>query len=183
MNFGLTPEQEMVVSTVRSFVENELYPHEAEVERTDEVPAEVGREITRKVQELGFYAPNMPEELGGGGLDHLTFTLLERELGRASYALRCSGARPTNILCGCNGEQRERYLLPAIRGERNDCLAMTEPGAGSDVRSMKTTAPARRRRLRDQRHQALHQPRRPRRLRDRVRRDRQRGDQGRRRSS
>ena len=54
MNFGLTPEQEMVVSTVRSFVENELYPLEAGVERTEEVPAEVGREIMRKVQELSL---------------------------------------------------------------------------------------------------------------------------------
>ena len=140
MDFALTPEQEMVVSTVRSFVEHELYPLEAEVERTGEVPAEIGREITRKVQELGFYAPNIPEEFGGGGLDHLTFTLLERELGRASYALSVFWGRPSNILCGCNAEQRERYLLPAARGERVDCLAMTEPEAGSDVRSMKTTA-------------------------------------------
>ena len=104
------------------------------------MPAEVGREIMRKVQELGFYAPNIPEEFGGGGLDHLTFTLLERELGRASYALSVFWGRPSNILCGCNEEQRERYLLPAVRGERIDCLAMTEPEAGSDVRSMKTTA-------------------------------------------
>ena len=140
MDFGLTPEQEMVVATVRSFVEHELYPLEAEVERTGEVPAEIGREITRKVQALGFYAPNIPEEFGGGGLDHLTFTLLERELGRASYALSVFWGRPSNILCGCNAEQRERYLLPAVRGERVDCLAMTEPEAGSDVRSMKTTA-------------------------------------------
>jgi acyl-CoA dehydrogenase len=69
MNFALTPEQEMVVETVRSFVEHELYPLEAEVERTGEVPREVGREIARKVKELGFYAPNIPEEFGGGGLD------------------------------------------------------------------------------------------------------------------
>ena len=48
--------------------------------------------------------------------------------------------RPSNILCACNAEQRERYLLPAVRGERIDCLAMTEPEAGSDVRSMRTTA-------------------------------------------
>ena len=102
MNFGLTPEQEMVVATVRAFVENELYPLEAEVERTGQVPAELGREITKKVQELGFYAPNIPEEFGGGGLDHLTFTLLERELGRASYGLSVFWGRPSNILCGCN---------------------------------------------------------------------------------
>ncbi|MEK0084140.1 acyl-CoA dehydrogenase family protein [Benzoatithermus flavus] len=140
MDFALSPEQQMVVDTVRSFVENELYPLEAEVERTGEVRPEVGREIIRKVKELGFYAPNIPEEFGGGGLDHLTFTLLERELGRASYGLSVFWGRPSNILCACNDEQRERYLLPAVRGERIDCLAMTEPEAGSDVRSMKTFA-------------------------------------------
>jgi acyl-CoA dehydrogenase len=48
--------------------------------------------------------------------------------------------RPSNILQGCNPDQRERYLMPAIRGDRHDCVAMTEPGAGSDVRSMSTTA-------------------------------------------
>ena len=67
-------------------------------------------------------------------------TLVERELGRTSYALQWLVARPSNILLACEGEQRERYLLPAIRGERYDCLAMTEPGAGSDVRSMTTRA-------------------------------------------
>jgi acyl-CoA dehydrogenase len=127
MDFALSPEQEMVVETVRGFVENELYPLEAEVERTGDVPAEVGREIARKVKELGFHAPNIPEEFGGGGLDHLTFTLLERELGRASYALSVFWGRPSNILCACDEGQRERYLLPAVRGERVDCLAMTEP--------------------------------------------------------
>jgi acyl-CoA dehydrogenase len=140
MHFGLTPEQEMVVTTVRSFVEKELYPLEAEVDRTGEVPREMAKEIQRKVLDLGFYAPNMPVELGGGGLDNLTFTLLERELGRASLALATYWGRPSNILMACEGEQRERYLLPCIRGEKMDALAMTEPDAGSDVRSMKTTA-------------------------------------------
>ena len=87
MDFGLSSEQEMVVETVRSFVEKELYPHEAEVERSGQVPRELGREIVRMVLDMGFFAPNLPEEVGGGGLDHLTFTLLERELGRASMAL------------------------------------------------------------------------------------------------
>jgi acyl-CoA dehydrogenase len=140
MQFGLTHEQDLVVSTVRSFVEKELYPLEREVERTGQVPPEVGREISRKVKELGFYAPNFPEEFGGGGLDHLTFTLLERELGRASVALSVFWGRPSLILCGCNEEQRQRYLLPAVRGDRIDALAMTEPDAGSDVRGMRTHA-------------------------------------------
>ena len=104
------------------------------------VPATLGREIQDKVLELGFYAPNIPEEFGGGGLDALTFTLLERELGRASMALSVFWGRPSNILCSGTDEQRKRYLLPCVRGEKIDALAMSEPDAGSDVRGMKTTA-------------------------------------------
>ena len=140
MDFGLSTEQQLVVDTVRSFVETELYPLEAEIDRTGICPREVGRSIQDKVLELGFYAPNIPEEFGGGGLDNLTFTLLERELGRASMALSVWWGRPSNILCACNDDQKERYLLPAVRGEKIDALAMTEPDAGSDVRGMKTTA-------------------------------------------
>ncbi len=140
MDFGLTDEQSMLVDTVRSFVENELYPLEAEVERSGRVSAEIGREIQRKVLELGFYAPNIPAEYGGGGLDHLTFALLERELGRTSMALNHWWGRPSNILCACTPEQRKRYLIPSVKGERMDALAMTEPDAGSDVRGMKTFA-------------------------------------------
>ena len=140
MNFGLTPEQELIVSTVRSFVENELYPLEAEVERSGSLSADLARDIQRKVIELGFYAPNIPEEFGGGGLSALEFALLERELGRTSMALNHWWGRPSNILCACNDEQRERYLLPSVRGERMDALAMTEPDAGSDVRGMKCHA-------------------------------------------
>jgi len=140
MDFGLSHEQSLIVETVRGFVETELYPLEPEVERTGGVPLELGREIQRKVMELGFYAPNIPEEFGGGGLDHLTFTLLERELGRASMALSVWWGRPSNILCACDAEQRERYLLPCVRGEKIDALAMTEPDAGSDVRGMRCSA-------------------------------------------
>jgi acyl-CoA dehydrogenase len=140
MHFGLTSEQELVVDTVRSFVERELYPLEREVERTGTVPAELGREIQRKVIALGFYAPNMPASFGGGGLDQLSFALLERELGRAAMALSVWWGRPSNILCACNAEQQQRYLLPAVSGEKIDALAMTEPDAGSDVRGMKCSA-------------------------------------------
>ena len=140
MQFGLSEEQEMIVSTVRSFVENEIYPHEAMVERTGEVPHELAQEIKQKVIDLGFYACNFPEEVGGAGLSHLDFTLVERELGRGSMALTHFFGRPQNILMACTGEQREKYLLPAVRGERMDALAMTEPDAGSDVRGMKCSA-------------------------------------------
>ena len=140
MDFELTAEQKLVVETVRGFVERELYPLEETVERSGQVPEEVGAYIAGKVLDLGFYAPNLPEEAGGGGLDHLTFTLLERELGRTSMALSVYWGRPSGILLACNEEQRERYLLPAARGERMDALAMTEPNAGSDVRGMECAA-------------------------------------------
>ncbi len=140
MQFGLTEEQEMIASTVRSFVENEIYPHEELVERTGEVPPEIAERIKQKTIDLGFYACNFPESVGGAGLSHLEFALVERELGRGSMALNHFFGRPQNILMACEGEQIERYLLPAVRGERMDALAMTEPGAGSDVRGMKCAA-------------------------------------------
>jgi acyl-CoA dehydrogenase len=140
VDFTLTEEQRLIVDTVRAFVEKELYPHEDEVERLDEVPPELAGQIRAKAIAAGLYAANMPAELGGGGLDAVSLVLAERELGRASYALQMLVERPSNILQGCDSGQRDRYLIPAIRGERHDCVAMTEPGSGSDVRSMSTTA-------------------------------------------
>jgi acyl-CoA dehydrogenase len=87
MQYGLNEEQEMIVATVRSFVEKEIYPHEDLVERTGMVPKEIAQEIKRKTLELGFYACNFPESLGCAGLNHLDFALVERELGRGSKAL------------------------------------------------------------------------------------------------
>lgn len=140
MDFGLSSDQQMIVDTVRTFVEREIYPHEDLVERTGHVPHELGEAIKQKVIDLGFYACNFPAEVGGAGLSHVDFTLVERELGRGSMALTHFFGRPQNILMACEGDQRERYLLPAVRGERMDALAMTEPNAGSDVRSMRCSA-------------------------------------------
>ena len=140
MDFGLDDEQRAIVDTVRTFVTRELYPHEDEVDRRGDVPPELVEHIRTQALKAGLYAANMPEDLGGGGLDAFAMALVERELGRTSYALQWLVARPSNILLACAGEQRERYLLPAIRGDRHDCLAMSEPGAGSDVRSMTTRA-------------------------------------------
>jgi butyryl-CoA dehydrogenase len=141
MDFGLTEEQRMIVETTRAFVEAELYPHEQMVERTGHLPLELIREIQAKAIAAGLYAANMPVEVGGAGLDTLSWLLYEKELGRANYALHWTCvARPSNILLAGNAEQRERYLAPCIRGETWDCLAMTEPGAGSDLRGMKANA-------------------------------------------
>ena len=141
MYFGMTDEQRMIVDTTRAFVETELYPHEALVERTGHLPMEIIREVQAKAIAAGLYAANMPEDVGGAGLDTLSWLLYERELGRANYALHWTCvARPSNILLAGTAEQRERYLHPCIRGEKWDCLAMTEPGAGSDLRGMKASA-------------------------------------------
>lgn len=141
MFFGMTDEQKMIVETTRAFVEAELYPHEAEVERTGHLRLDLIREIQKKAMAAGLYAANMPEEVGGAGLDTLSWLLYERELGRANYALHWTCvARPSNILLAGTPEQREQYLYPCIRGEKWDCLAMTEPGAGSDLRGMTASA-------------------------------------------
>jgi acyl-CoA dehydrogenase len=141
MDFALTEEQQLIIKTTRDFVRAELVPHEQEVEDTGVLREELLRELKAKAIAAGLYAANMPTEVGGAGLDAVSWILYEKELGYTGYALQYSCvARPSNILLACAGEQRERYLLPAVRGERVDCLAMTEPGAGSDLRGMKTTA-------------------------------------------
>src|SRR3546814_14368449 len=109
---------QMIVDTVRSFVEKELYPHEAMVERERAVPRELGLEIARKCRDIGFFAANLPEEVGGGGLGHRDFTLLEREPGRASMALTVFFDRPSGILMACEGENAEPSLLPAAHGQQ-----------------------------------------------------------------
>jgi acyl-CoA dehydrogenase len=141
MDFGLTDEQRSIVEVTRTFVERELYPHEEEVERTGVLRPELVQQIRAKAMTAGLYAANMPEEVGGAGLDTVTWVLYEKELGRANYALHyCGVPRPSNILLAGTEAQREKYLYPCVRGEKIDCLAMTEPGAGSDMRGMRTRA-------------------------------------------
>ena len=140
MDFGLTDEQRAVVATTKAFVEHELYPHEEEVERTGVLRPELAEEITAKAIRAGLHAANMPEEVGGAGLDTVTGVLFEKELGKANYALHSCIGRPSNILLAGTETQKERYLYPSIRGERRDCLALTEPDAGSDLRAMRTRA-------------------------------------------
>ncbi|HEX5087678.1 MAG TPA: acyl-CoA dehydrogenase family protein [Nocardioides sp.] len=141
MDFGLTDEQRSIVEVTRAFVERELYPHEEEVERTGMLRPELAADIRKKAIDAGLYAANMPEEVGGAGLDTVTQVLFEKELGKASYALHYTCVvRPSNILLAGTEAQRERYLYPCVRGEKMDCLAMTEPGAGSDMRAMRTRA-------------------------------------------
>ncbi len=140
MRFALTEEQEAIVATTRQFTEKELIPHEEKVEKLGEVPPDLVKQIKERSIAAGIYACNMPSEYGGGGLDSFDTTLVDREFGATSYALHYIVARPSNILRACKGDQIGEYLIPTITGERVDCLAMSEPDAGSDVRGMKCTA-------------------------------------------
>jgi acyl-CoA dehydrogenase len=140
LDFALSDEHQMIVDTVRSFTERELFPHEEQVEKLGEVPPELVQQIKKRSIDAGLYAANMPAELGGGGLDTFGVTLVDREFGAASYALHYIVARPSNILRACTGDQVDEYLIPTITGERVDCMAMSEPDAGSDVRGMKCSA-------------------------------------------
>jgi len=144
VDFSLTEEQQLIVDSTRKFVREELVPHESEVEQTGILREDLRAELKAKAMAAGLYAANMPAEVGGAGLDGVGWVLYEKELGHTSYALQYGCvARPSNILLACEGAQRERYLLPTVRGERTECLAMTEPEAGSDLRGMKTSATAR----------------------------------------
>ena len=140
MDFSLTHEQTLLVDTVRNFVNKELLPHEQLVESSDQVSPELASAIREKALASGLYAFNMPESVGGGGLDYLTQALVERELAKVSWALHVYVARPSKILMACQGEQVEHYLLPTVRGEKVDCFALTEPGAGSDANAIRTRA-------------------------------------------
>lgn len=140
IDFALSEEQTLLVATARQFVEKELLPHEAKIDRAGAVPDELGQQIKQRAIAAGLYAANMPERVGGGGLDAVSLALLDRELGKVGWGLRGYVGRPSAILMACTGDQIERYLLPVVRGERHECFALTEPGAGSDAMGITTRA-------------------------------------------
>ena len=140
IDFTLTDEQQMLVEMTHDFVEKEMLPHEETLERTDALPPELAASLKKRSIQLGLHACNLPEEVGGGGLDAVSVMLIEKELGRTSLAMAECAHRPLNILASCEGEQVKQFLEPTVRGEKRDCIAMTEPGAGSDLRGMKCKA-------------------------------------------
>jgi acyl-CoA dehydrogenase len=140
MTLWMTEEQKLIAEGVRGFVEKELQPHEDLVEKLDAVPDDLFRELQDKAIAAGYYAMNMPVEHGGGGLGASERCVAEIEFGRTSRALAMACNRPAPILKACEGDQIETYLKPTIRGERWECFALTEPGAGSDARAITTKA-------------------------------------------
>jgi acyl-CoA dehydrogenase len=141
MDFAIPPELQDFRAAVRRFVDKELIPLEDQAEENDGLPEDILQDLRKKAIAMGLNALDMPEEYGGGGLGTFAHVLIAEELSRATPGVS-SGSIPgaSNILLEGTPEQRERYLLPCIRGEKQDCFALTEPGAGSDARSIRTRA-------------------------------------------
>lgn len=137
-----SPEHDELRRRIRAFVESEISPHVATWEARGEIP----REIFRRMGERGLLGLRFPKEYGGGGGDHFTAVVMAEELARCgagslpmAVAVQTEMATPPILKFGTE-EQKQRYLIPALRGEKIGALAITEPGAGSDVASLRTTA-------------------------------------------
>src|SRR5215471_5055994 len=134
MQFELTAEQKLIVET-------ELIPLEDEIEATGQLDPALAKEIFEKSRALGLYAMNIPAEYGGGGLSAVDTMLVEEQFGHTKDILirRAFGNVYESLLEGTDA-QKERWLLPCVRGERTCSIAITEPGAGSDAAAIKTRA-------------------------------------------
>jgi acyl-CoA dehydrogenase len=144
VDFGLSDTERDIRDWVRNFVRRELMPLEPEVLRRERLgergltPDET-RALRDTARKAGFWGVQTPEEYGGMGLSAMLAALIEIELGRTFVPFRFGGFAD-NILFHVNEDQKQRYLLPTIAGERKSCFAITEPGAGSDARNLRTTA-------------------------------------------
>ena len=140
MDFELTDEQRLFRQTLREFADKEIVPVASEWERTGRYPAE----IVRRLQELGLFGLNVPEEYGGLGADRVSYALAFEEIARAW--LGAAGLfGPHSVACWLiarNGthQQKERYLPKMATGELRSGIALTEPGAGTDLQGITTTA-------------------------------------------
>jgi alkylation response protein AidB-like acyl-CoA dehydrogenase len=144
MDFSLDAEQADVRDWVRTFVRKEIVPLEGEVlerERRGErgLPVDLLETLRHKAKDSGFWGIQTPVDYGGMGLSAVMTSLVEAELGR-SFVPFSFGGDADNILYDANDSQQERYLLPTIAGDRRACFAITEPGAGSDAKAIRTKA-------------------------------------------
>ena len=141
MEFSLSEEQHLLVSSIRGFIESELRPLEEDIEKTGRLADDVASEIRAKSQELGLYAVNIPTKYGGGGLSVLDWMIAEEQFGRTTDILvRRAFGNVYEILLEGTDAQIETYLIPAVRGDRTFSVAFTEPEAGSDAAAIKTRA-------------------------------------------
>jgi len=144
IDFSLGDEERQIRDTIRTFVVREVMPLEDEVLRNERaglpgLEPDVLRELQEKSRRSGFWGINTPEEYGGIALGAVMSAILAMEVGR-TFVPFSFGGNADNILYGANEEQKQAYLLPTIAGERRSCFAITEPGAGSDARNIRTRA-------------------------------------------
>lgn len=141
MNFTFTEEQEMLRNTVRGFVDKEIMPYIGEWDRAGQSdPA-----IFKRLAELGLMGVCIPEEYGGSGMDYNSLAIVCEELERGDTAFRTAvsvhtGLNSMTLLQWGTEEQKRRYLIPQSKGEKIGAFGLTEPGAGSNVAALETTA-------------------------------------------
>ena len=141
MDFNLNEEQKLFVTTIRNFISSELKPLEKLVEKNNDLDETLAAKIREKSKTLGFYAVNIPKKYGGGGLSVLDWMIAEEQFGRTSDILiRRAFGNVYEILLQGTKEQIQKYLIPAVQGERTFSIAFTEPEAGSDSASIKSRA-------------------------------------------
>ena len=140
MNHDIPEELRKLQDLARHYVERELRPHEAEVDRTKNMPHDLYARLRKKSLEVGLFGYNLPVEVGGPGIPWLGQVLLREQLGHVSQAMADTVGRPPKALLACQGEQRQRYLEPVLRAEMTWAFALTEPEAGSDAGAMRTRA-------------------------------------------
>ena len=144
MDFDLSSEEREIRDWVRTFVRKEVMPLEQQVlerERRHErgITPEELKALQDKAKASGFFGIQTPESHGGMGQGAVVAALIEIELGRSFVQFKFGG-EADNILFSATEEQQERYLVPTIEGTRKSCFAITEPGAGSDARAIRTSA-------------------------------------------
>ncbi|WP_248515680.1 acyl-CoA dehydrogenase family protein [Salinarchaeum laminariae] len=141
MDFSLSQEQRQIRDAVAEFVDEEVVPRAAEIDETDEFPAE----LVEQIGELGIMGAPFPEEYGGSGLDYHSYAIALEEISRGSGGLGTIVAAHVSLAGNMlyefgNETQKEEYLTPLAEGSDIGAFALSEPGAGSDVPAMETTA-------------------------------------------
>ncbi len=146
MDFTIPEEIEMLRSSLRKFIAKEVIPMEEEAgyDPDEGVPQDLLKKVRKRSYELGFWAIDLPEEHGGGGLNTLGTVILREEVSKyfCSLTQGIFGGPdgPSKILLAGTKEQIEKYLVPVVKAEKSCCFALTEPNAGSDAASIETTA-------------------------------------------
>ncbi len=141
MDLALTPAQEALREKARRFVVEVLQPHEVELERAGgRLPPTIGGELRRAAIEAGLAGGELPVEVGGKGWSVFEQVLVHEQYGQATGGLWSFVPGGYDVLVHASPEQQRRYLAPSLRGERFGAYAVTEPGAGSDARTLATTA-------------------------------------------